>query len=46
MSRLSSLDNYVGFLGKIRNNTVFIDELLFLADDNHDCIERPELITE
>ncbi len=46
MSRLSSLDNYVGFLGKIRNNTVFIDELLILADDDHDCIERPELITE
>ncbi len=46
MSRLSSLDNYVGFLGKIRNNTVYIDELLILADDDHDCIERPQLITE
>jgi len=46
MSRLSSLDNYVGFLGKIRNNTVYIDELLILADDSHDCIERPELISD
>ncbi len=46
MSRLSSLDNYVGFLGKIRNNTVYIDELLILADDDHDCIERPQLITD
>jgi len=45
MSRLSRLDNYIGFLGKIRNNTVYIDELLILADDGHDCIERPELIT-
>lgn len=46
MSRLSTLDNYIGFLGKIRNNTVYIDELLILADDDHDCIERPLLITE
>ncbi len=46
MSRLSTLDNYIGFLGKIRNNTVYIDELLILADDDHDCIERPQLITE
>lgn len=46
MSRLSSLDNYVGFLGKVRNNTVYIDELLILADDGHDCIERPELISD
>ncbi|MFV0447588.1 MAG: DUF1481 domain-containing protein [Vibrio sp.] len=46
MSRLSSLDNYIGFLGKIRNNTVYIDELLVLADDDHDCIERPNLIKE
>ncbi|WP_165312501.1 DUF1481 domain-containing protein [Vibrio ziniensis] len=44
MSRLSSLDNYIGFLGKIRNNTVYIDELLILADDDYDCVERPNLI--
>jgi len=44
MSRLSTLDSYVGFLGKIRNNKVYIEELLILADDSHDCVERPELI--
>ncbi len=44
MSRLSRLDNYIGFLGKIRNKTVYIDELLILADDAHGCVERPNLI--
>ncbi|MCE7630047.1 DUF1481 domain-containing protein, partial [Vibrio fluvialis] len=46
VNRLSSLDSYVAFLGKIRNDKVYVEELLMLADDNHDCISRPNLISE
>ncbi|MCS0350773.1 DUF1481 domain-containing protein [Vibrio ordalii] len=44
VSRLASLDNYIAFLGKIRNNRVYIEELLMLADENHGCIEKPQLL--
>ncbi|ASA55982.1 DUF1481 domain-containing protein [Vibrio gazogenes] len=44
IQRLSSLDNYLAFLGKIRNGRVYIQELLILADDEHECISRPNLI--
>jgi hypothetical protein len=44
--RLASLDNYIAFLGYIRNNRVYVQEILILADDDHDCIDRPQLIEE
>jgi hypothetical protein len=43
LDRLSDLDNYVAFLGTAHNNKVYIDELLILANDSHDCVERPTL---
>ncbi|SMS01496.1 hypothetical protein VIM7927_02792 [Vibrio mangrovi] len=46
IQRLSSLDNYMAFLGNIRNDRIYIQEILMLADDGHDCISRPELIEE
>ncbi|WNJ96458.1 DUF1481 domain-containing protein [Vibrio ruber] len=44
IQRLSSLDNYMAFLGNIRNGRVYIQELLMLADDGHECITRPNLL--
>jgi hypothetical protein len=44
LDRLSDLDNYVAFLGGDHSNKIYIQELLILADDNHECIERPKLI--
>ncbi|WP_367989217.1 DUF1481 domain-containing protein [Vibrio sp. NTOU-M3] len=46
VNRLSSIDSYVAFLGKTRTNKVIVEELLMLADDDHDCIEPPQLLEE
>lgn len=46
INRLSDLDNYMAFLGKEKNGSVYIEELLILADDGHGCIKRPDLIPE
>ncbi len=44
VNRLAAIDSYVAFLGSDRNNKVVIEALLMLAEDDHDCIERPSLI--
>ncbi|CAM3775493.1 hypothetical protein VA7868_02546 [Vibrio aerogenes CECT 7868] len=46
INRLSDLDNYMAFLGKVKNKRVYVDELLVLADEEHECIARPNLIPE
>ncbi len=44
VNRLSSVDNYVAFLGSTRGSKVTVKELLMLAEDSQDCMERPSLI--
>lgn len=39
IDRLANFDNYLAFLGSIRNGEVYIEELLMLDDEDHDCIE-------
>lgn len=46
VNRLSSVDSYAAFLGSTKSNKVVVNQLLMLAEDSHDCIERPELIEE
>lgn len=46
VNRLADVDSYVAFLGSGRNNKVVVEELLMLANDDHHCIERPELLEE
>lgn len=44
INRLASIDSYAAFLGKADHQRVTIDELLMLAEDDHGCVERPNLI--
>lgn len=46
VNRLSTIDSYVAFIGSTRSDKVTVNELLMLADDSQDCIERPSLIEE
>ncbi|WP_428773240.1 DUF1481 domain-containing protein [Vibrio sp.] len=46
VNRLSNIDSYLAFIGRTRVNSVIVEELLMLADDSQDCIERPRLIDE
>ncbi|MZI94240.1 DUF1481 domain-containing protein [Vibrio sp. CAIM 722] len=46
INRLASIDSYIAFLGKIRNNTIYIEKLLTLDDSEHQCVTRPELLDE
>jgi hypothetical protein len=39
IDRLSNFDNYLAFLGNIRHGEVYIQELLTLDDEKHDCIK-------
>ncbi len=44
INRLASIDSYVAFLGSTRGSKVVVEELLMLAEDDHSCIERAQLI--
>lgn len=44
INRLATIDSYVAFMGTLRSNRVVVEELLSLADEDHGCITRPELI--
>ncbi len=46
INRLSTIDSYVAFLGRSRLNRLQVEELLMLADEDHECITRPELLSE
>jgi hypothetical protein len=46
VNRLASVDSYTAFLGSVRGSSVVVSEMLMLADDDYDCIERPSLIEE
>lgn len=39
IDRLANIDNYLAFLGVIRFGEIYIEELLILDGDDHDCIE-------
>lgn len=39
IDRLANFDNYLAFLGSVRHGEVYIEELLMLDDEDHDCIE-------
>lgn len=44
VNRLASVDSYVAFLGSNQSDKVIVEELLMLADDGHNCIERPNMV--
>ncbi|USD65436.1 DUF1481 domain-containing protein [Vibrio sp. SCSIO 43136] len=45
VNRLATVDSYVAFVGKQElESTLSVQQLLMLAEDNFDCIERPRLI--
>lgn len=44
VNRLSSVDSYVALLGSNQSDKVVVQALLMLADDDHDCIERPSMV--
>ena len=46
VSRLSSVDSFIGFIGSSQNGELSVSQILLLADDSFDCIERPALIEE
>ncbi len=46
VNRLSAVDSYVAFLGTSRLGKLQVKELLLLADDDHDCVERPQLLED
>ncbi|UPQ88152.1 DUF1481 domain-containing protein [Vibrio sinaloensis] len=46
VNRLSTIDSYVAFIGSTRSGKITVNELLMLADDSQDCIERPSFIEE
>ncbi|MDA0150394.1 DUF1481 domain-containing protein [Vibrio sp. LaRot3] len=46
VSRLEGIDNYLTFVGSGRVNRVVVDDLLMLADDDQECIERPQLLED
>lgn len=46
VNRLSSVESYVAFLGKVSGKSVEVDKLLMMADKNQQCIARPSYIKE
>lgn len=46
VSRLSSVDSFIGFIGSSHNSELSVAQILLLADDSFDCIDRPELIED
>ncbi|WP_394249110.1 DUF1481 domain-containing protein [Vibrio profundi] len=46
INRLATVDSYAAFLGKASLGELSVEELLMLAEDSHDCIERPVFIEE
>lgn len=44
VNRLASVDSYVALLGSNQSDKVVVQALLMLADDDHDCIERPSMV--
>ncbi len=46
LHRLETIDSYAAFVGSVAGNKIQVLELLLLDDDSHDCIERPDLISD
>ncbi|MCW8333820.1 DUF1481 domain-containing protein [Vibrio sp. SCSIO 43135] len=46
VNRLAAIDSYVAFLGKTRLSKVTVEELLMLADEDHECIAKPDMLSE
>ncbi|MBW3697281.1 DUF1481 domain-containing protein [Vibrio sp. T187] len=46
INRLASVDSYAAFLGSQSLGKVSVEELLMLAEDSQDCIERTALLEE
>ncbi|WP_210474023.1 DUF1481 domain-containing protein [Vibrio crassostreae] len=46
IDRLASVESYAAFLGSDSLGKMSVEELLMLADDNHDCVTRPSLLKE
>lgn len=42
----SSSKHYFAFIGKVRNNRVYVEKLLVQADENHGCINKPQLFDD
>ncbi|MGX9418692.1 DUF1481 domain-containing protein [Vibrio sp. RC27] len=39
IDRLANVDNYLAFMGSVKIGEAYIEELLMLADDGHDCVK-------
>ncbi|OEF87199.1 DUF1481 domain-containing protein [Vibrio splendidus] len=46
IDRLASVESYAAFLGSDSLGKMSVEELLMLAEDNHDCVVRPSLLKE
>lgn len=46
IDRLASVESYIAFIGKESRNSVTVDELLLLKEDDFDCVLRPQFIVE
>ncbi|MEZ9702512.1 DUF1481 domain-containing protein [Vibrio sp. 10N.261.46.E12] len=46
IDRLASVESYAAFLGNDSLGKMSVEELLMLAEDNHDCVVRPSLLKE
>ena len=46
VNRLASVESYGALVGKVSSRKVSVAELLVLADENHQCIQRPSLLSE
>jgi hypothetical protein len=41
INRLAAFDSYIAFSGKLKINSVEVDDLLLLEATNYDCVEKP-----
>ncbi|WP_069447228.1 DUF1481 domain-containing protein [Vibrio scophthalmi] len=44
VSRLADIDSYVAFVGERKGDTLLVEQLLMLTNDNQSCVERPQLL--
>ena len=44
--RLSTIDSYAAFIGRVKAKEVSVEELLMLDEDSHQCVTRPHLIDD
>lgn len=46
VSRLADIDSYVAFVGAREGDTLVVEQLLMLTNDDQSCVARPQLLQE